>query len=283
MMRLVSVGSILIVVLACAGGPVPPQVQQAERAEGASQPAQGEQAEDTAVGQRKLIKSVDLTLRVESTEQVAEQVKAITSSHGGYVAAINARSNEGVMYISMSLRVPVETLDKAVASIKSLATKVDGELLKTQDVTDRIVDLEATLRTLETTESELQELLSESRQQGRSVEEIMKLYQELTNIRTRIERLEAQRQGLERQVAFSTINLKLKPTESAQPVVSDRWSAGDTTRSSVRILVQLLQGLTDAVIFVVIVLLPLAIVIGVPAWLGWRIWLRVDKRRTGND
>jgi hypothetical protein len=280
-MRLVAVGSFLILVLACAGRAAPPP--QAARAEGASQPAQEDQAEDITIGARKLIKTVDLAITVEDTEQVAERVKEITAANGGYVATINARSNEGVMYVSMSLRVPVEALEKAVSSIKSLATSIDGELLKTQDVTDRIIDLEATLRTLETTESELQALLSESRQQRRSVEEIMKLYQELTNIRTRIERIEAQRQALERQVAFSTINLKLKPTESAQPVVSEDWSAGDTARSSVRTLVTILQGLTDVVIYVVVVLLPLAVVIGVPAWYGRRIWLRVTQRSKSVD
>jgi hypothetical protein len=280
MMRLAAVGSTLILVLACSGGAAPPQ---AELAASASQPAQDEQAEDTAVGPRRLIKIVDLAMTVEDTETVAEKVKEITAAHSGYVASINARSARGMMFISMSLRVPVEALEQAVSSIKSLATHVDGEHLKTTDVTDRIIDLEATLRTLETTESELQALLSESRQKGRRVEEIMKLYQELTNIRTRIERLEAQRQALERQVAFSTINLKLNPTESAQPVVSDRWSAGDTAHSSVRTLVTILQGLTDAVIFVVIVLLPLAIVIGVPAWYGRRIWLRLTQRSKSDD
>ena len=224
-----------------------------------------------AAQSRKLIRTVDLQVRVRSSEAAARQVQALTAKVGGYVSEMNAqRLDDGLLYYQISLRVPAARLDEALAAIRQLADEVEGEHQRVEDVTDRFVDLEARLRTLQATERELLALLAESRQRHSDAEDIMAIYRQLTDIRTQIEQLQGERDTLAKLVSLSTINLRLTPTEAARPLVGDGWQPGDTARGSVRVLLRLLRALGDFLIFAAIVLLPL----GLLFWLIYRVFLR---------
>ena len=179
------------------------------------------------------------------------------------------------MYYSLTLRVPVERLDEAVAAIRGLAVLVNQEHQQVDDVTDQYIDMGARMRTLEATETELRALLAESRQRARKVSEIMEIYQQLIEVRSQIEQIRTQLNSFDKLAAFSTINLELVPTEAAKPVVDrGEWRPGDTLRGSTRTLVGFLRWLVDAVIYMGIVLLPIGLVIAVVV-LGLRwIWRR---------
>jgi len=223
---------------------------------------------------RKLVKTVDLDIVVADTDAAAKEAQALAVRLGGYVGAVNAFRMEELLHYSLNLRIPVERLDEAILALKALAVRIDREAQRVEDVTDRYVDLDARLRTLKATEAELQALLAESRKNARKVEEIMAVYRELVEIRSRIEQIQGQLLALEKLADLSTVNVNLRPTESARPVTGGGWQPGDTLRGSVRMLVALLKGLGDFAIFAVIVLLPLGVVL----WLVWRLVLLLIRR-----
>jgi uncharacterized protein DUF4349 len=225
---------------------------------------------------RKLIRTVNLQLEVRDTEKVSAQVQALATRLGGYVSGSNGQRREELMYYTLTLRVPVERMDEALKAIRALAIRVNQEHQQVDDVTDQYVDLDARMRTLEATETELRALLAESRQRARKVEEIMAVYQQLIEVRSQIEQIRTQLNSFDKLAAFSTINLELVPTEAARPVVaSDEWRPGDTLRGSARTLVGFLRWLVDAVIYTLIVLLPIGLVIAAVV-LGVRwLWKRV--------
>ena len=230
------------------------------------------------IDHRKLIKTVDLHLRVEDTEAAAEQVQALAREISGYVAAVNAHRRGSLLHYQITIKVPVKQLEAVVGRIKALAVEVQRENLKTEDVTDRFVDLEARLRSLHATETELQGLLAESRSRGHKVKDIMAIYDQLTEIRTRIEQLQAKLNSLDNLTTYSTVNLSLTPTEAARPIVADRWLPSATARSSFRTLLRTLQSLADFLIIFVIVWLPIGVLIAVPLWLMYKLWRRVRNR-----
>jgi hypothetical protein len=223
---------------------------------------------------RKLVKTVDLDLVVADTEAAAKEAEALAVRLGGYVGAKNAHRVDDVLHYAITLRIPVERLDEALQALKALAVRIDREGQRVEDVTDQYVDLDARLRTLRATETELQALLAESRKNARKVEEIMAIYRELVEIRSRIEQIQGQLIALEKLAALSTVNVNLRPTESAKPVAGSGWRPGDTARGSVRTLLALLKGLGDFLIFAVIVLLP----IGVVLVLLWRLGSLLIRR-----
>lgn len=231
---------------------------------------QREAAEDAPAAppvSRKLVRTVDLDLVVADTDAAAKEAQALAVRLGGYVGAVNAHRVDDVLHYAITLRIPVERLDEALQALKALAVRIDREGQRVEDVTDQYVDLDARLRTLKATETELQALLAESRKNARKVEEIMAIYRELVEIRSRIEQIQGQLLALEKLAALSTVNVNLRPTESAKPVTGGGWRPGDTARGSVRTLLALLKGLGNFAIFAVIVLLPLGVVL----WLLWRL------------
>lgn len=263
-------------------GPAPAQDASAPERQAKAAPA-GASAETRARAiPRKLIRTVNLQLEVRDTEKVAAEVQALATRLGGYVGSSTGQRQGDLMYYTLTLRVPVERLDEALAAIRGLALRVNQESQQVDDVTDQYVDLDARMRTLEATETELRALLAESRQRARKVAEIMEVYQQLIEVRSQIEQIRTQLNSFDKLAALSTINLQLVPTEAARPVVaSDEWRPGDTLRGSTRTLVAFLRWLVDAVIYTVIVLLPVGLVIAaVVLGLRW-LWRRGRRITVG--
>ncbi len=262
----------VLLLVACAGS-APEASAPAAVAEDSSSPS------DPQVQPRKLIRTVDLELRVDDTEAAAAAIQSLAETAGGYVASVNAYRQEQLLYYQITIKVPSAELDAAVSQVKALAVEVLRESLKTQDVTDQYIDLEARLRTLGSTEEELRSLLAESGSRGRGVDDIMAVYDKLTQIRTKIEQLQGQLNALENLTTYSTLHLRLQPTEAAKPLVGDRWQPSETVRGSFRMLLSTLQALVDLAIFLLIVLVPIAVLIAVPVWLVVRLRRLARQRR----
>ena len=245
--------------------------------------AQDEPSRSSAKTQpRKLIRTAELDLTVEKTEAVAEQIQALTRRLGGYVATVNAYQRNERFYYQISIRVPVEQLDTVVSQIKAMAKEVQREGLQTEDVTDKYIDLQARISALSATEGELRALLEESRSRGHGAEDIMAIYGKLTEIRTQNEQLQGQLNVLQNQATYSTVNIQLRTTAAAIPLIDDRWRPTDTARSSLRTLVDGLQVFADIIIAFVIVVVPMALLaVVLPVWLIVRIWRLVRRRHTG--
>jgi len=227
--------------------------------------------------ERKLIRTVSLVLRVEDTKATAEALQRLAGELGGFVGSMTAHRQGDVYHYALTLRVPVDELEAVVARIKEMAADVDRESIQAKDVTDRFVDLEARLRTLRATETELQGLLAESRQRQYDAEDIMAVYRQLTEIRTQIEQIQGQLQVLGDLTSLATINVELQPTETARPVVEERWRPGDTVKRATRGLVSALRILADLVIVVVVAVLPVVLVVVLP--IAILVWLLVRRRR----
>ena len=286
MNRLIVAGCIVLLAAAVACGrsdlfeaAESPQVVVAQRF---APPAEAE-PRSQGIAERRLIRIVDLELAVDDTEATAGRIRDLATSLGGYVGSTDARRRQGILSYSMTIHVPADELESAIARIKELASIVDREHLRTEDVTDRIIDLDARLRTLRATETELQALLEDSRASQHGLEDIMAVYRELTRIRSEIEQFLGQLESLEERVSLSTINLVLRPTEAARAVVAERWSPTDLARNSARSLISVLQALAGFAIFFVIVVLPVTVVVAIPVWGIARLWQRSKIGRMGQS
>lgn len=227
---------------------------------------------------RKLVKTVDLEMRVADTTGTADRLRTLATSMGGYVSAMSADRRNELLYYTLTLRVPVDRLDDVLLQVKALAERVEREAIRTEDVTERWIDLGARLTTLRATEKELLALLAEARQRGQKVEDIMAVYGKLTEIRTAIEQLQGEQQALQGLTTLSTVNVALVPTEAARPLVDVGWSPSGTARQSFRTLVEALQWLGDVAIVLLVVAVPLGLVIVLPLWLLARLWRRSRRR-----
>jgi hypothetical protein len=227
---------------------------------------------------RRLVKTVQVELTLDDTEAGAARLGEVAGQLGGYVSQVQAQRRDELLYYHLTLRVPVERLEEALAAVRALAVRVDRESLSTEDVTERYVDLEARLATLPATAPALPQRPAVSRARARDVEQIMAVYRQLTEIRTQIEQIEGQRRALAQLAALSTLEVDLRPTEAARPLAPGEWRPGETVRTRTRVLVAALQGLADLAITFVIVGLPLILLVALPIWALVRL-VRWSRRR----
>ncbi len=214
--------------------------------------------------ERMIIRTGNLTLVVKDTAQAMNQVRDLVESMGGYVVESNAYRDQGLLRGRMTVRVPAERFDQAMDRIRGTAVRVESESSSGQDVTEEYSDLSAQLRNLEATETELRELLGTVRERTGKAEDILAVYRELTTIRGEIERVKGRMQYLERMTALATIQVELIPDALQKPVVEEPWNPQVTLKEALGALVTAGRFLVDALIWFVVVVLPILIVIALP-------------------
>ena len=255
----------------------------------ASEDSSAEQQEaDGAVEMRQIIANANISLVVKETETAMAGVEQIASDLGGYLSDVELSKGRydqtEELRGSMTLRVPSDSLEEALERLQALATDVHYLNIERQDVTDQYSDLDARLRNLRATETELLALLTEVRERPNAkVEDILAVHRNLTQIREEIETLQGRKNLLDNQIGFSTVRVELIPDSINRPIVEEPWSANGPVRNALRALVATLQGLLTALIWAFLYLTPLLLVVLIPlAILIWlvRIWVR---RRRKNE
>ena len=248
-----------------------------------------QQAADGAEGSRQVIANANISLVVADTAAALSGVEQVVADLGGYVADMDlskGRYDESdVLRGSLTVRVPSASLEEALDLLRTLATDVNYLNINRQDVTDQYSDLDARLRNLRATETELLALLTEVRERPNAkVEDILAVHRNLTQIREEIEMLQGRKNLLDNQIDFSTIWVELIPDSVFRPIVEEPWSASGPVRSALRALVATLQGLMTALIWAVLYLTPLLLVFLIPlAVLIWLIRLWIGRRRKGEE
>ncbi len=285
---LIAVAAVLATVVACAA-PAPQVIKKevpvekevietvvVER-EVAARPVAGLNLEP--VEERMIIWTGNISLIVKDTEKSLEEVESLAKELGGYVVSSSSWYQEEQLRARLTIRVPAEEFDTAMARLKDLAIRVENRNISTQDVTEEYTDLNARLRNLEATEKELLELLTEVRERTHEAEDVLAVYRELTNIREQIEQLKGRMQYLEKMTAMATINIELIPDVLAKPLVVAGWRPTGTAANAVRTLIKTLQFIVDAAIWLIIYVLPTLVVMAIPFFILWMIWRRWRRKR----
>jgi hypothetical protein len=232
-----------------------------------------------SVEERMIIWTGDVSLIVKDAEESLSEVEALAKDLGGYVVNSSSWYQDDQLRARLTIRVPAGDFEAAMTSLKDLAIRVENRNVSTQDVTEEYTDLDARLRNLEATETELLELLTEVREKTSEAEDILAVHREITDIRSQIEQLKGRMQYLEKMTAMATINVELIPDVLAKPLVVAGWRPTGTAANAVRTLVRTLQFVVDAAIWLIIYVLPTLIVIAIPFAILWAIWRRWRRRR----
>jgi hypothetical protein len=229
--------------------------------------------------ERMIIRTGNISLIVKDAGESLEKVEAIAKDLGGYVVSSNSWHQEEQLRARLTIRVPAGEFDEAMAGLADLAIKVETRNVSTQDVTEEYTDLDARLRNLEATETELLELLTEVRERTSKAEDILAVHREITSIRSQIEQLKGRMQYLEKMTAMATINIELIPDVLAKPLVVAGWRPTGTAANALRTLIKTLQFIVDAAIWLIIYVLPTLIVIAIPFFILGLIWRRWRRRK----
>ena len=228
----------------------------------------GSAVNQAADQERLIIRTANLSLIVTAPEDSLQTIARMAEQNGGWVVSSNIyQYNADAKSGDITIRVPAAGFNSALETLKEMAIEVEHENIAGQDVTEEFVDLEARLDNLETTAARVRTFLDEAE----TVEEALAVNQELSRLEGEIERLKGRMQYLSQSAAFSTISIFLTPDIAAQPPQVEAWRPEGVVKEAVEALVNTLQGLGSFAIWLMVYILPVALLIGVPLYLVFRI------------
>ncbi|ESS06212.1 MAG: Zn-ribbon protein [uncultured archaeon A07HB70] len=158
---------------------------------------------------RQLVHTATVELRVDGYDRARERLTGAAERRGGFVSNANSRRRPtgagNYTTGTVTYRVPADEYEAFLETVNETGTVVSSSQ-QTEDVTEQVVDLEARLRTLRAQRDRLRELY----EQADDTEEVLSVERRLSDVQTEIERAEARKASLERQVALATVTVELR-------------------------------------------------------------------------
>ncbi|MFZ0313599.1 MAG: DUF4349 domain-containing protein [Candidatus Korobacteraceae bacterium] len=234
------------------------------------------------VPDRKLIHNAELALTVMDVRTAADQIRRITQVGGGEISNLEITETGGSpVSATLVVRVPASGLENALTEYKKLAVRTDHEQVSGRDVTRDFYDNKAHMRNLRAEEQQYLTIMK----QAHTVSDTLEVSQKLSDVRDRIERLQAQIQIMTYDIDMSAVSIILTQ-KSDIAVVGVQWRPLYNAKIAVR---ELLAGLGDWTDWMVALLIKLplillwALTVGGLVWLVWKIgraaWPRFLKAK----
>lgn len=199
---------------------------------------------DAPVGDTKIIRTGSLSLVVADIYAAAAEIREISAALGGQPGMENfSEYTKGSLSGNMTIWVPSERFDEALTRIEALAIRVTNRTVNARDVSAQFVDLEARLKNLRATETQIAEILKRS---GK-ISEVLEVTRELARTRGEIEHIQGQLNHLARQVALSSISVSL--SQEVNPAgVRDEWEPLVVLKTAARNMLHELTRMADRMI-----------------------------------
>lgn len=253
----------------------------AEPAQAYEEKAAYDSAVNTVPAQKRMvIENADLSIVVTDPQSKMQAIATMAERLGGFVVSskiqeINISGGGKAPEGSMTIRVPAEHLNAALAEIKEEIVELRSESRSGQDVTQEYTDLSSRLTNLENTERQLTAIMEKADE----TEDVLQVFNQLTQIREQIELIKGQMKYYEQSAALSAISIRLIAEKTLQPIEIGGWKPEGVVRDAVQALVNFLRGFFEFVVWLVIVFLPAAVLIlgslGLILFVLWRFvrWL----------
>ena len=234
---------------------------------------------------RMIVKNADLRLMVENTDIAIDRATQIIGDAGGYIVSSRVWYQDyygnNLKYASITIGVPVTEFENVLSRLRKLAVNVMDENATGSDVTDQYVDLQSQLVNLEATRARIQDFLKDAK----TVDEALRINQELANIEGQIEQIKGQMNYLNDRSAYSTITVNIEtefpvltptPTITPSPTATPiPWNPGETFGEAKGTVTVMYQGIADFLIWLGVVILPIFLP---PALILWGFWKWLNRK-----
>jgi hypothetical protein len=229
-----------------------------------------------------IVRTGDLQLEVRDLDVAVRDGDAAVVRAGGYISDSNRVTKAGDEAATVAYRIPSAGWDATLDALHGLASKVDSEQIKTEEVSGQVVDLTARIGNLRSTEAALQAIMAKAAR----ISDVLEVQEQLTTTRGEIEQLVAKKQLLEDQASFGSLAVKFHlpivpaPTAAPRPVAG--WNPGSDVERATARLVRIGQTSTSIGIWLAIVGLPLlfgAVLVTFAGWQAYRLARWVMRRR----
>lgn len=233
-------------------------VHSAKGAAGSGSTTGGGQAAPTNsnVAQQYLIKSLNVTLAVKDTRQVASQLQSwisATDPRSTSAGASYTETNNNQYNVSLTFSVQSTLYPNIYVYLRDYTAQHGGQLVSftenVQDVTNDYIDTQSRLKNLRGEQQRLLTLLG----QAQALNDVLNIEQRLTDVEGQIEDIEAHLNALNGQVTFYTVAITLQPISTAAPAPSTGgWNPGQVWQGAVSAVAAVSQVLATLFIWLLV-------------------------------
>lgn len=241
-------------------------------------------ASGTAEFQQMVIMNADLSIAVDDPSVSLVDIQKLAKEMGGFTVSSNLYKSQTaggleVPEATVTVRVPAEKLDEALAKIKALTGDAKkftlSENVSGQDVTQEYTDLKSRLRNLEEADAKLSELYAKAEK----TEDALAIYSQKMQVTEQIEIIKGQMQYYEQSSSKSAITVRLQAKASMAPLSIAGWQPSGVAKKALQALIDFGKGLVDFLIWLGIFILPVVLVIGLPFYFFIRWLVRRNRRK----
>lgn len=164
--------------------------------------------------ERMVVGTYNISSLVKDAKGFLDSVSAKVSSLGGFVVSSNLRTPESTTASgNVSLRIPSQNLAELKSFIADSSVKIVSENKSASDVTDQYYDNAARMDTLNKTKAIYEDMLDKAV----TVEEVMKVQQQIINIQTQIDSVKGRQMYLEKTTSTVIVSLNFSTDELELP------------------------------------------------------------------
>lgn len=156
----------------------------------------------TSIG-RQIIYTAEIEIRVEDVPAATDAANQAIAGIGGFLFGQTSVAGPHPRTV-LTYKVYPDDFDRAMAALEGVG-EVEHQSIQTDDVTERIVDLQSRITTAELSVERVRELISNAA----DVKGIVELEQQLLERETLLEQLKGRLRTLENQVSLATITVTI--------------------------------------------------------------------------
>lgn len=166
---------------------------------------------------QKIIKTADVRFQVKNLAKSIAKIQAMIRKHEGYVSSAKQDRQYNRLQSKIIVRVESDKFEDLLDEMVHEATFIDYKNVKADDVTEEFVDIQSRLKTKRAVEKRYLEIL----EKAKSIEEILKVENQLRVIREEIEAKEGRLKLLVDQINYSTISMEIYQRVATAEAPSD--------------------------------------------------------------
>jgi len=170
-----------------------------------SQSFEGGSSDEVTMVDQKIIRHGDMSIEVGDALKFKAAVDAILKNHKAYIGNEQFSNSDYNASYHIQIRVPSENLDALVAELEAMDGEVLSKTINATDVTQEYIDLETRLANKRSYVEQYREILKTAR----TVEDILKVREQIRILEEEIESAEGRLKYLSNQVSLSTLNLTI--------------------------------------------------------------------------
>ncbi|MCR5620945.1 MAG: DUF4349 domain-containing protein [Treponema sp.] len=221
-------------------------------------PQQAASSSTVSAYERKLIKTGNVRLEVQSLAEVKAGVESWVKKYGGYIAS----SDESNSNATFTVKIPSERFEEAMGETNSFG-KVTSKNMGSKDVTDRYYDLKSRLESKRIMQDRLENYLKSAK----DIKDMLEIESKLNDVTADLESMQGQLNRLAAQISFSEITvfarLKANHTDEGFTMPDIGGKFNDLWGNIVYFVV----GLFFVIIYVVLFGIPIVLILALLYWL----------------